>query len=101
MEQNNDKDLFEVTLEKSFFGLKHDIKITFVYASPINSCYTKSRSENVIDIIETKMIDKNSNYLLMGDFNGRTKTAQDFVNDTFDNHSPVNNPLQYMPNMRF
>ena len=29
----------------------------------------------------------------MGDFNGRTKTAQDFVNDTFDNHSPVNNPL--------
>ena len=72
---------------------KNDIKLLFVSASTINSCYTKSQTQSIIEKIETKMIEKKYNCLIMGDLNGRTKMADDFVRDFFDKHSPVNNIL--------
>ena len=82
-----------VTLGKNFFGMENDIEIIFTYASPINSCYTKSRTDTVLDKIQTTMINRNDNGIIMGDLNGRTKVADDFVRDSEDIYSPVNNQL--------
>lgn len=88
-----DDDAFEITLKKSFFGTSKDKKILFVYASPLNSCYTKSRTENIFDKIETKLVDGGSNHIIMGDLNGKTKFGEDFVRDNSDDHSPINIPF--------
>ena len=71
--KTNDKDVFELILLKKYFGLETDIKLIFMYASPINSCYTKARTENVIDTVEKKIVNSENNCLIMGDLNGRTK----------------------------
>jgi hypothetical protein len=78
-------------LNKTFFSLKEDQHILFVYASPINSCYTKARPLNVLEKIETKTHDFR-NTLFLGDLNGRTKTGEDFIRDNLDKHSPINTP---------
>ena len=85
-----DEDGFEIILKKSFFGLNEDLKVVYTYASPINSCYTKSRSVNILDKIEVDFLDDVQNHLIMGDLNGRTKIEEDFVRDIFDKHSPIN-----------
>ena len=88
--KKGDKDAFEIILKKSFFALQKDVRLIYTYASPINSCYTKSRSVNILDKIEVDYLDDDKNYLLMGDLNGRTKIEDDFVKDAFDKHSPIN-----------
>ena len=55
--QDFDQDVLEVVLSKTFFSLKEDKHILFTYASPINSCYTKARSINILEKIETKKAD--------------------------------------------
>ena len=87
-----DRDAIEVTLSKSFFGLRKDNKILFTYASPINSPYTKAKSENILEKIETRYFEDDGKYIIMGDLNGRTKTDDDFVSDKNDKHSPINIP---------
>ena len=91
--RNFDDDALEITLLKNFFGLDKDIKILFTYASPINSCYTKARTTNMLDKIETHFIDGGDNFIIMGDLNGRTKLGEDFVRDYSDDHSPINVPF--------
>ena len=86
-----DEDALEVTLKKCFFGLQEDINILFIYASPLNSCYTKSRT-NMLDITETRIRDEGGQYIIMGDLNGRTRLGEDFVRDHSDKHSPINIP---------
>ena len=39
----------------------------------------------------TTILDKNDKSIIMGDLNGSTKTADDFVRDSLDKHSPINN----------
>jgi exonuclease III len=85
-----DEDALEVTLLKNFFGLNKDVKFLFTYASPINSCYTKTRTTNILDKIETLYIDDGGNVIIMGDLNGRTKMGDDFIRDNTDKHSPIN-----------
>ena len=88
-----DEDALEVILLKKYFGLANDIKLLFTYASPINSCYTKARTMNILDKIETHFIDGGNNFIIMGDLNGRTKIGDDFVTDNLDKHSPINVPF--------
>ena len=88
-----DEDALEVKLLKNFFGLSKDIKLLFTYASPINSCYTKARTKNILDKIETHFIDGGHNFIVIGDLNGRTKLGEDFVRDNADNYSPINAPF--------
>ena len=85
-----DEDSLKVTLKKDFFGLSKEQKFLFTYASPINSPYTKSRTENILDKIESKYICNEDNILIMGDLNGRTNIDEDFIRDNTDNHSPIN-----------
>ena len=86
----SDQDALELILKKTFFGLREDVKILYTYASPINSCYTKSRPVNIFDKLETIFLDSNQNHVVMGDLNGKTKGEDDFVRDNFDKHSPIN-----------
>ena len=87
---NFDQDALEATFLKTFFGLEKDVKYLFTYASPINSPYTKSRTVNILDKIETQYIDANHYGIIMGDLNGKTKKDEDFVQDNLDKHSPIN-----------
>ena len=59
----------------------------------INSCYTKARTTNILDKIETQFIDGGDNFIIMGDLNGRTKLGENFVRDYSDDHSPINVPF--------
>ena len=78
-------DAFEVTLLKINFGLHRDVKFLFTYASPIDSPYTRSRTENILEKIETRYID-DGGYINMGDLNGKTIIEEDFVRDKYDKH---------------
>ena len=88
-----DVDVLEIILQKKYFNLRQDVKVLFTYASPLNSCYTKSRTMNILDKIETNLVDGGKNYIIMGDLNGRTKLGPDFVSDDTDKHSPINVPF--------
>ncbi len=85
-----DDDCLEVILDKCcFFGFPKNVKILFTYASPLNSPYTKARSETVLEKIETYIDDGRCSFFIMGDLNGRTKKEEDFVRDSADKHSPI------------
>ena len=62
IKQNFDVDSLEISLQKNFFGIDHNINVIFTYASPINSCYTKSRTQNILERIESKIIDGRNTY---------------------------------------
>ena len=82
-----DPDILGITLNKEFFGLEKELIVWFVYAPPVNSPYTKSR-ERVLGTLE-RLLAMNNNCMIMGDLNGKTSVAADFVNDMTDNHSPI------------
>ena len=86
-----DVDALEITFSKKIFGLRRDVKFSFTYASPIGSPYTRSRTENILEKIETRCID-DGGYIIMGDLNGKTKTEEDFVRDKYDKHSHLITP---------
>ncbi len=88
-----DVDDLEITLLHNFFDIEEDIKIIFTYASPLNSCYTKNRSENILEKLDMNLAGARSTSLVMGDLNGRTQVADDFVRDALDEHSPINIPF--------
>ena len=85
-----DVDALEVTLLHNFFDLSESIKIIFTYASPFTSCYTTGRPENILEKLDTKLTNARSTTIIMGDLNGRTQLAEDFVRDSQDEHSPAN-----------
>ena len=88
IEKQGDQDTFQIKILKNYFGWKQDVKIVFTYASPINSGYTKSRSVNILDKIESDL--EGGHSIIMGDLNGRSKVGEDFVRDSEDKHSPIN-----------
>ena len=71
--------------------MKEDKHVLFTYASTISSCYTKARSINILEKIETKEADYR-NTLVMGDLNGKTKKGEDFLRYNLHKHSPINIP---------
>jgi uncharacterized protein YwgA len=67
---------------KSFFGLKDDIYICFIYNPSEYSSYSRKLQDDILELIE-KDISKYSNdgkIILAGDLNARTGThALDFI----------------------
>ena len=92
-----DDDSLEVILDSKYFGLSGNIRILFTYASPLTSSYTKSRTKTVLEKIENYIVDGRRSFLVMGDLNGRTKKEDDFVRDTADKHSPIEEIPFYIP----
>ena len=83
----SDDDAFHLILKGEYFGLDSDKNVIFTYASPATSSYTKARTENIFDKIETKIDPKN--LIIIGDLNGKTGLEEDYVSDSSDDHSPV------------
>ena len=46
IDKSFDIDTLRIKFHKSFFGLNEDRTLLFTYATPLSSCYTKSRTEN-------------------------------------------------------
>ena len=86
-----------VKLENKFFGFEKDIFICFVYAPPLSSVYTKSLDYDIFQKLEEDIsnFSNHGNIILAGDMNAKTHTANDFVSDNKDNHSPVNDITVY------
>ena len=81
-------DIIAIKLKKSHFNMHHDLAIINVYDPPTNSSYkTKTQGEtttieHITTIIEN--ISKNTDIMLVGDFNARTGTLCDQVDQHFD-----------------
>ena len=88
-----DPDILGITLNKDFFVLDETLTIWFVYAPPTNTSYAKAR-EKVLSSLE-KCLAMDDRYIVMGDLNGKTATAADFILDKSDDHSPINSIETY------
>ena len=86
IDKSFDVDTLLIKFHKSFFGLNEDRSLLFTYATPLSSCYTKSRTENILDKIETTLTNVD---FIMGDLNGKTNLEHDYVSDMLDDHSPI------------
>ena len=89
----SDPEILGVKMDRNFFGLKEDIHIWFTYAPPITSPYARSR-KNVLDCLEKTLFSYQNN-IVMGDLNGRTSIEKDFIEEKYDEHSPVNDIVGY------
>ena len=81
-------------LLKDFFGLPEDLNVWFVYAPPLDSPYLDNW-DGVLDCLE-KHFGQYDSPIIMGDLNGKTKTAPDYVLDATHKHSPINDIDQYI-----
>ena len=61
-----DVDALEIVLDSGFFGFAKDLKILFTYASPINSSYTISRDQPILEKIETHIDDGRNSFFVYG-----------------------------------
>lgn len=89
--QNKSKEYQWVKLEKDFFNLKNDLYICLAYIPPVNSSYSKNITTDILDNIERDVDIYNckGDIMLCGDFNARTGTLADFIeNDSLD-HIPM------------
>ena len=89
-----DPDILGITLKKDFFGLSRDLGVWFVYAPPANSPYTRGRGCTILKLEELLARDPSDRYVVMGDLNGRTANADDFIKESYDPHSPTRDITQ-------
>ena len=76
---------------KSFFNLRNNVFIAFVYNSPINSTYTKKQDADVLECIEYDLVNYQceGNVMLLGDFNARTGCLMDYVEGDNSHVNPI------------
>ena len=86
-----DPDILGVTLKKDFFNLPEDLKVWFVYAPPANSPYTRNRGSTIAKLEEFLAEESSDHHIILGDLNGRTATIDDYIEDSYDPHSPTHN----------
>ncbi len=84
-----DPDILGITLKKDFFNLAEDLKIWFVYAPPANSPYARNKGNTILQLEEQLAQQASDQHIILGDLNGRTSNADDFIKETYDVHSPV------------
>lgn len=97
LHQSKSPDLIWLQLKKQFFRCPDDIFIGVVYVSPVNSSYTLKHDSSVWDTLSLD-IDKFQNMgkvILVGDFNTRTGSIPDYIQNDDDNFTPV--PDSYIP----
>jgi len=74
-------------LDKLFFGLHSDIYVCSLYISPANSSYSFHR-DDIFTLIEEDIVKFSAvgDCLLVGDFNARTSTVADFIENDLVHH---------------
>ena len=94
---NFEGDKIWVKLKMNFFNLEKDVYLCFLYAAPSTSPYTRGLSYDIFQKIEEdiSLYSASGNIMLAGDLNAKTNTGNDFVSDTFDKHSPINDIDDY------
>ena len=83
-------------MKHEFFGHTRDRTIWFTYAPPVNSPYLTNK-DGVLTSLEAFLLTKDGmeNTLILGDLNGRTAKAVDYVLDATDQHSPIADIADY------
>lgn len=95
----SNSDIIWLKLDKSFFNFSKDLFLSFVYISPVNSCYTKRTSCD--KVIFDKLENDVSRYsvlgdvMLLGDMNAHINSMDlDYIkldmNDILDDFLPCN-----------
>ena len=69
------------------------------YIIPSNSSYAKQSNDDILDSIERDIVSKymkNSDIILCGDLNARSRSEPDFIqHDSYEDHVPVNEDYEY------
>ena len=78
-------------LNKNYFNLSNDVVIIFTYCSPQNSSYLARTQLDPFEDLEQKirLIDSNTDILLMGDLNARTGLGIDYIEQDYDDNVPI------------
>ncbi|VDH97552.1 Hypothetical predicted protein [Mytilus galloprovincialis] len=84
-------DYIWLQLCRSFFGLKKDIFICYMYNPPSDSSYTKSLDLDYFDILEKEisLFSEQGQNILGGDLNARTGIGFDFIKEDNGAHFPL------------
>ena len=88
---NTCKEFQWIKLDKDYFFLIKDLYICLVYMPPVNSKYTQGLNLDVFELIEKDIISFKSkgDIMLCGDFNARTWSCLDFINNDNADHLPL------------
>ena len=80
--KTNNENAVWIKLSKSVFGLSNDVYIGTIYLSPINS-KNKSITDNLLSSLyeEVEKLSEIGSVIIMGDFNARTNSYDDFVDE--------------------
>ena len=78
-------------MDKNFFGFDKDLYVCFVYIPPQYSSYYIDQNIDFLEMVETDIAKykKLGSVMLMGDFNARTGTEDDFIMNDDDNYLPL------------
>ena len=84
-------DMLWVCLKKEFFKLQADMSIGAVYIPLVNSSYARKLEYDIFECVEEEICKYTSQgqTIVMGDFNARSSTIQDYVSDSGVHHLNV------------
>ena len=86
-----------IKIKNNYLNLDKDLYIGTIYNSPINSTYTKKLDLDFYQTLLDKMtsFSRNDYVLIGGDFNSRTGTIPDYVNESENDTNFINLPQEY------
>ena len=80
----------QLKLDRNIFSLDRDTVIAFSYCSPANSSYTRSTQVDCYNDLEQKLscLGQDIDIISLGDFNARTGTGLDYINNEDNTDMP-------------
>lgn len=85
------KDYQWLRFDKHFFNLQSDLYLCAVYIPPENSSYTQKLNYDILETIEKDVLNfkTKGEILICGDFNARTGSELDFIDNDTTKHLPL------------
>ena len=83
-------DTVQIKLDRNSFALDRDTVLSFSYCSPANSSYTQRTEVDSFDDLEEKLscLGQDVDIISMGDFNARTGTGPDYIQNEDNTNMP-------------
>ena len=80
----------QIKLDRDIFSLDRDTVISFTYCSPANSSYVQRTQLDTYEDLEQKLscLGQDVDIISLGDFNARTGTGLDFINEEDNTEIP-------------
>ena len=84
------EDRLWLEFNSEFFGLDKYLFLCFIYITPESSCHVSSR-DNIWGYLQEEIVtfSINGNIMITGDFNARTGTLLDYINDDSTSYIPL------------